>query len=204
MKRPRESTCCATLAREPDRRKARLFRARRNRHGILRDIKATSLQSAADVCRPARSGDRQQATLLQGLVRGSKPATVINPRAILGIRRRRIKMQQNRMQHAGMSRQPRWPAIVFKHHSRVMKQRALRQMLAMPIRHHGQRLGNNQRASLLLEFGRCGSQCMTQAQAGKPDLRLARRAKWRTGQPGHFLLHLTRCRAANLLAVDGQ
>ena len=204
MKRPHESTCCTTLPREPDRRKARLFRARRNRHGILRDIKTATLQAAADVCRAPRTGDGQQATLLQGLVRGCKPAAVINPWTILRIRRRCIEMQQNRMQHAGMSRQPRWSAIVFKHHSRVMKQRAVRQMLAMPIRHHSQRLGNNQRAALLLELGRCRRQCMTQAKASKPDLRLARRAKWRTGQPGHFLRHLARRRAANLLALNDQ
>ena len=190
------------LASEPDRRKTRLLRTCGNRHGILRDIKATSLQSAADVCRPARTGDRQQAALLQGLVRGGQPAAIIDPRTILGIHRRRIKVQQNRMQHAGMTQEPRGPAIVFQDHTRIMIQRALRQMRTMPIRHRRQRLGNDQRRTLLFELGAGGCQGMTQAEPREPKFRLPRRAKRRAGQPCHFLLHLTRRRPANLLTVD--
>ena len=190
------------LAREPDRRKTRLLRACGNRHGILRDIKATSLQTAADVCRPARTGDSQQAALLQGLVRGGQPAAIIDPRTILEIHRRRIEVQQNRMQHAGMTQQPRGPAIVFQDHTRIMIQGALRQMRTMPIRHRCQRLGNDQRRTLLFELGAGGCQGMTQAEPREPKLRLPRRSKGRAGQPRHFLFHLTRRRPANLLAVD--
>ena len=190
------------LARQPDRRKTRLLRACGNRHGILRDIKATSLQTAADVCRPSRPGDRQQTALLQGLVRGGQPAAVIDPRAIVEIHRRRIEVQQNRMQHAGVTQQPRRPAIVFQDHTRIMIQRALGKMRAMPIRHRRQRLGNDQRCTLLFELGAGGSQGMTQAKPREPKLRLPRRAKGRAGQPCHFLLHLTCRRSANLLTVD--
>lgn len=199
-----ESPRGPTLAREPDRRKTRFLRTRRNRHGILRDVKAAALQTAADVCRPARAGDRQQTTLLQGLIRGGQPAAVIDPRAILGIRRRRIEVQQNGMQHAGVTQQPRGPAIVFQDHARIMIQRALRKMRAMPIRHRRQRLGNDQRRTLLFELGAGGGQGMTQAKTREPKLRLPRRAKRRASQSRHFLLHLTCRRPTNLLAMNDE
>lgn len=72
----------------------------------------------------------------------------------------------------------------------------------MPIGHLRQRLGNDQRSTLLFEFDAGGGQALTKTKTRKPKLRLTCRAKRCAGKPCHFLLHLACGRPANLLTMN--
>ena len=75
-------------------------------------------------------------------------------------------------------------------------------MGAVPLGDRGERLGDEKAGAFLREFPGDGGDGVAESETGEPDLRLARGAERRAGEPGELLLGGAGGGAADLLAVD--
>ena len=113
-------------------------------------------------------------------------------------------MEQDGMQHAGLAGEGGGAAIVFQHDAGIGEQRAIRQMLAMPIGQGGERLGDDEGGAFLFQLGGGGGERVAEAEADEPEFRLAGGPERGAGEAGEFLFGGAGGGAADLLAMDEQ